>query len=53
MAKYKVRDGFWVHGLTDEPIGPGTIIDLDDEQAERWAAQIEPVAAPPAKAGKK
>ena len=53
MPKYKVRDGFWVHGLDDNPIDPGQEIELDDEQAERWAAQIEPVAAPPAKAGKK
>ena len=43
MAKYKVRDGFWVHGVTEEPIGPGEVIELDDEQAAAHAVQVEPV----------
>lgn len=43
MAKYKVRDGFHVHDVDVEPIGPGAIIELTDEQAAAHAHQIEAV----------
>ena len=44
MTAYRVRDHFWLHGVGNDPIGPGVVVDLDDAQAERYAHQIEPVA---------
>ena len=50
MAKYKVRDQFFVH-LNEKVYEPGTIVDLTDEEASKVAHQVEPVAAvKPAKA---
>lgn len=50
MAKFKVRDSFFLHDLGGDPIGPGEIVDLTDEQAAAHAHQIETVeAAKPAK----
>jgi hypothetical protein len=43
--KYKVREHFFVH-LDGKVLEPGTELELTDEQAERHAAQIEPVEAP-------
>lgn len=43
MTKFKVRDGFWLHGLASEPVVPGTIVDLNAEQANAYAHQIEAV----------
>jgi hypothetical protein len=38
---YVVRPGFWLHGVTKEPIASGTVVELTDEQAEGHAHQIE------------
>lgn len=43
--QYKVREHFFVH-LDGQSYGPGDLLDLTDEQAERHAAQIEPAEAP-------
>lgn len=43
--QYKVREHFFVH-LDGQSYGPGTVLDLSDEQAERHAAQIETVESP-------
>jgi hypothetical protein len=40
--EYKVRDHFFVH-LDGQSYGPGSSVDLSDEQAARHAAQIEAV----------
>ncbi len=47
MPKFKVRDGFWLHGFASEPVPPGTVVDLNDEQAAAYAHQIEPAAPDP------
>lgn len=47
MGAFRVRDHFWLHGLRNEPIGPGEIVDLDEQQAALHAHQIEPVAEKP------
>jgi hypothetical protein len=39
--KYKVREGFVVHDLEGGPFEGGTELDLDAEQAERYAVQVE------------
>lgn len=44
MAKYKVREHFYVH-LDGEVHQPGDVVDLTDEQAEAHAVQIEAVGA--------
>jgi hypothetical protein len=38
---YAVRPGYWLHGVTRDPIGPGSVVELTDEQAEARANQIE------------
>jgi len=38
---YVVRPGFWLHGVTKDPIVPGTVVELTDEQAEGCAHQVE------------
>jgi hypothetical protein len=45
MATHKVREHFYVH-MDGKVHGPGTELELNEEQAERYAAQIEPVAKP-------
>lgn len=45
MAKFKVRDGFYLHGIGADPIGPQEIVELTDEQAAAHAHKIEEVAA--------
>ena len=47
---YKVRDHFYVH-MDGRVYEPGAELELDEQQAARYAAQIEPVA--PAKPSKK
>ena len=42
---YKVREHFYVH-MDGKVYEPGTELELTAEQAERHAAQIEPVEAP-------
>jgi hypothetical protein len=50
MAKYKVRDQFFVH-LNEQVYEPGTVVELTEEEAAKVAHQVEPVAAvKPAKA---
>lgn len=44
MAFYKVRAGFWLHGLGNEPVEPGTVVELEDAVAQLYAHQIESVA---------
>lgn len=44
MAKYKVREQFYVH-LNGEVHQPGDVVDLTDDQAEAHAAQVEAVDA--------
>lgn len=45
MSQYKVRDGFYVHqGETVHP--PGTKIELSEDEAGKFSAQIEAVAVP-------
>ncbi len=46
MESYKVRDRFWIHGIRRDPIGPGEIVELTDEQAALHAHKIEPAAKP-------
>ena len=43
--KFKVREHFFVH-MDGKVHEPGTELELSAEQAERHAAQIEPVEAP-------
>ena len=43
--QYKVREHFYVH-LDGQVHEPGTVLDLTEEQAERYAAQIEPAEQP-------
>lgn len=43
--KYKVRDHFFVH-MDGQVHEPGTELDLTDDQAERYAAQIELAEVP-------
>lgn len=49
MPKFKVRDGFWLHGFASEPLPPGTVVDLNAEQAAAYAHQIEAVVEAEAK----
>lgn len=44
---FVVRPGFWVHDVKPEPVGPGTVLALTEDQAATCAHQIE---AAPAKA---
>ena len=43
--KYKVREHFFLH-MEGQVHEPGTVLDLSDEQADVYAAQIEPAEAP-------
>lgn len=43
--KFKVREHFFVH-MSGKVYEPGTELDLNEDQAERYAAQIEPVEVP-------
>lgn len=45
--KYKVREHFFVH-MDGQVYKPGSELDLNEEQALRYEAQIEPVEAPKA-----
>ena len=38
---YTVRPGLWLHGVSKEPIGPGTVVELTEDQAQASANQIE------------
>jgi hypothetical protein len=46
MSKYRVRDHFTLHPIDGEPVEAGTVVELTDEEAEFYAAQIEPVLKP-------
>lgn len=43
-SKYRVRDHFALHFVDgSDPVEGGEIVELTDEEAEFYAAQIEPV----------
>jgi hypothetical protein len=42
MRKYKVREGFYLH-KNETVFEPGTILDLSESEAEKYAIQIEEV----------
>ena len=47
MAPFKVRSEFFVH-LDGKVFGPGTELELSNDQAELVAHQVEPAEAPKA-----
>lgn len=49
--QYKVRDHFYVH-LDGKVFEPGAVLELNDEQAERHAVQVEPLEVKAARKGK-
>ncbi len=42
---FVVRPGFWVHDVKPEPVGPGTVLALTEDQAATCAHQIEDAPA--------
>jgi hypothetical protein len=45
MRKYKVREGFYVY-KNETVFEPGTILDLSESEAEKYAIQIEEILEP-------
>ena len=43
--KYKVREHFFLH-MDGQVHEPGSVLDLNEEQVERYAGQIEPAEQP-------
>ena len=43
--KYKVRDNFYLHGVSRQAIKPGETVELTAEQAATHAHKIEPLTA--------
>ena len=51
--KYVVRDNFYLHGVSRQPVKPGETVELTEAQAKLHAHKIEAVAVarPTAKSG--